>query len=191
MEIDINANRAAKKYSQRELAARILWWFARPLFRLSPRPFFGWRNSLLRCFGAHIGRNVRFENSVRVQYPWMLDVGDFSAFGERVLIYNLGKVTIGKRVTVSHQAHLCAGSHNYTAAEMPLLRLPISVGNDAWICTDAFIGPGVVVKEGAVAGARAAVFQDVEAWSVVGGNPARELKGRTLKASDENAVAHE
>jgi putative colanic acid biosynthesis acetyltransferase WcaF len=181
MELDIDANRRAKKYSQRELAARFLWWLLRPLFRLSPRPFFAWRNLVLRCFGARIGRSVRFENSVRVQYPWMLEVGDFSAFGERALIYNLGKVTIGERVTVSHQAHLCAGSHDYASAEMPLLRLPIGIGDDAWICADAFIGPSVVIQEGAVVGARAAVFHDVAAWSVVGGNPARLLKSRALQ----------
>jgi putative colanic acid biosynthesis acetyltransferase WcaF len=191
MEIDIKANRRARKYSQRELAARFLWSLLRPLFRLSPRPFFAWRNFLLRCFGARIGRSVRFENSVSVQYPWMLEVGDLSAFGDRALIYNLGKVIIGKRVTVSHQAHLCAGSHDYASAEMPLLRLPIRIGDDAWICTDAFVGPGVFVQEGAVVGARAAVFHDVNAWSVVGGNPARELKSRVVKECDEKAAAHE
>jgi putative colanic acid biosynthesis acetyltransferase WcaF len=180
MALDIAANRRAKKYSSRELAARILWQFVKPFFRVSPRPFFAWRNWLLRRLGAKVGRNTRIENSVRIQYPWMLEVGDYSAVGERVLIYNLGKVTIGTRVTISQQAHLCAGSHDYTRAEMPLERLPITVGDEAWICTDAFIGPNVSVGSGAVVGARAAVFEDVQPWTVVGGNPARFIKERVL-----------
>lgn len=170
------------------MAARFLWQFGRLFFRLSPRPFFAWRNWVLRCFGARVGRNTRFENSVRIQYPWMLEIGEHSAVGERVLIYNLGKVTIGNRVTISQQAHLCAGTHDYTRAEMPLERLPIVIEDEAWICADAFVGPGVVIHEGAVVGARAAVFHNVEAWSVVGGNPARRLKTREMAAAPDETV---
>nr|WP_262904779.1 hypothetical protein [Echinicola marina] len=39
----------------------------------------------------------------------------------------------------------------------------------------------VTVGEGAVVGARAAVFKDVAPWTVVGGNPAKFLKIRELK----------
>lgn len=191
MTLDIAANRRARKYSHRELAARFLWHFAQPLFRFSPRPAFGWRNGLLRCFGARVGRNTRFENSVRVQYPWMLEIGDSSAVGERVLIYNLGKVTVGDRVTISQQAHLCAGTHDYTRPDMPLERLPIAIANDAWVCADAFIGPGVAICEGAVVGARSAVFSNVDAWSVVGGNPARRLKTRTIQSGPKSSDSNE
>jgi putative colanic acid biosynthesis acetyltransferase WcaF len=39
---------------------------------------------------------------------------------------------------------------------------------------------GVTVGEGAVVGARAAVFKDVEPWTVVGGNPAKFIKRRII-----------
>src|SRR5262249_4038578 len=97
-----------------------------------------------------------------------------------VFVYNLGPVRLGRRVTVSHRAHLCAGTHDHRRADMPLLRPPISVGDDAWICTDAFVGPGVTVGEGAVVGARAVAVRDVPAWCVVAGNPARAVGQRTL-----------
>jgi putative colanic acid biosynthesis acetyltransferase WcaF len=191
MPLDIAANRRATKYGHRELAARLLWQFARPLFRYSPRPLFAWRNFLLRCFGARVGRNIRFENSVRIQYPWMLEIGDYSAIGDYVLIYNLGKVTIGARVTISQQAHLCAGTHDYTRPEMPLERLPISIGDDVWICADAFIGPSVSVGQGAVVGARSAVFHEVQPWTVVGGNPARFIKDRVLECREAASRSQE
>jgi putative colanic acid biosynthesis acetyltransferase WcaF len=187
MELNVTANRRAAKYGRRELVARVLWWFVRPLFRLSPRACFAWRNWILRCLGARIGRHVRFENSVRIQYPWMLEVGDYSAVGERVLIYNVGRVTIGKRVTLSHQSQLCAGTHDYNSSKMPLRRSPITIGDDAWICADAFVGPGVIIYDGAVVGARAATFQNVESWAIVGGNPARRLKTRTLDDDGERS----
>ena len=136
---------------------------------------------MLRCFGAAIGKNVNIYPSARVYFPWNLTVGDWSAIGEDALIYNLGLITLGEKVTISHGAHLCAGSHDYMHADLTLLKLPITVKDQAWICADAFVGPNVVVGEGAVVGARAVAVKDIESWTVVAGNPAREIKKRTIK----------
>lgn len=61
---------------------------------------------------------------------------------------------------------------------MPLIRSPITLGDDVWIGADAFVGPGVRVERLAVVGARSSVYKDVEANWVVGGNPARKIKPR-------------
>src|SRR5216684_2727257 len=178
--LDIAANRKARKYSGSEMFRRILCSAGQWLFRLSPRPCFAWRSMVLRCFGARIGRHVHFYPSSRVYFPWNLVVGDGSAIGEDVLIYNLGPVTIGSKATISHRAHLCAGTHDYRQPDLPLLKPPISIGDQAWLCADAFVGPGVIVGEGAVVGARAVVLRDVAPWTVVVGNPARLVKQREM-----------
>jgi putative colanic acid biosynthesis acetyltransferase WcaF len=175
---DIAANRAAAKYSRSEIAKRMLWVLMTPLFRWSPRIAFGWRNLLLRLSGARIGRHVRVEPSATVAMPWNLTIGNWSAVGARVRLYSLGAITLGSGVTVSQGAHLCAGTHDYSDPTMPLLKPPITIGDRAWICADAFVGPDVTVGEGAVIGARAVVVKDVEPWAVVAGNPARLLKRR-------------
>lgn len=180
MNLDIQAARTARPYSNKEYAGRILWMLAWPLFRCSPRPLFGWRRMLLRCFGAQVGRQVHIYPSARIEIPWNLRIGDQASIGENVLVYSLGPVEIGSRTTVSHNAHLCAGSHDYRDPGLPLLRLPIRIGADAWICAQSFIGPGVIVGDGAVVGAGTVVTGDVEAWTVVAGNPARFLKRRVL-----------
>jgi len=174
--LDVKQNRQARKYTSGEMMRRVLWTFAQPLFRISPRPCFGWRRFLLRCFGAKIGGSVHIYPSARVYFPGNLEVGDESAIGEQVFIYNLGRVTLGSRVTISHRAHLCAGTHDHTKPDFPLVRPPIVIGSDAWICADAFVGPGVTVGEGAIVGARAVAMKDVKPRSIVVGNPARESK---------------
>lgn len=179
--LDIVANRSVAKYSRKEQILRILWACAQPLFRLSPRPFFGWRCLLLRLFGARIGRKVHIYSSATVYMPWNLSVDDFSAIGEHAYIYNLGQISIGPRTTISQRVHLCAGSHDYTDPTMPLLKPTIEIGAQAWICADAYVGPGVRVGEGAIAGARAVVVRDVEPWTIVAGNPARMVKKRELR----------
>ncbi len=184
--LDIDANRRSRKYQPAEQVRRVLWMLAQPLLRWSPRPCFSWRRWLLQLFGARLGQAVNVYGSTRIYFPWNLTAGDHTAIGENALIYNLGPVTLGANVTISHGAHLCAGTHDYTEPTMPLLKPPIFVGDNAWICADAFVGPGVRVGAGAVVGARAVVMKDVEALTVVAGNPARFLKKRVVRASTAN-----
>src|SRR5262245_19368168 len=99
--LDIAANQAARKWSRKELAGRLLWDLAHPLFAWSPRPLWGWRRMLLRLFGAKIGREVHICPSVRTHLPWNLTIGDRTAVGDRAILYALGPITLGERVTVS------------------------------------------------------------------------------------------
>src|SRR5438128_12030389 len=103
--LNVEQNRRARKYSSDEMTRRILWTLAQPLFRFSPRPCFGWRRSLLRCFGAKIGRRVHVYPSATIYFPWNLEAGYESALGAHAFIYNLGRVTVGARSTISTVAH--------------------------------------------------------------------------------------
>lgn len=55
------------------------------------------------------------------------------------------------------------------------------VGNDVWIGRRATIMPGVRIGDGAIISAEAVVVKDVDPYTVVGGNPAREIKQRYPK----------
>ena len=178
--LEIERNRRAQKYSPGEMLRRVLWTLVHPFFRFSPRPCFGWRRFLLRCFGAKIGRNAHVYASATIYFPWNLEAGDESAIGEHAYVYNLGRVTIGDRATISYRAHLCAGTHDHTKPDFPLVRAKIDIGPEAWICADAFVGPGVTVGEGAIVGAGAVAMKDVRPWMIVIGNPARESKRRKI-----------
>jgi putative colanic acid biosynthesis acetyltransferase WcaF len=177
-ELDIASNRAAQKWTRKELVGRAAWGLAHPVFACSPRIFWAWRRGLLRVFGAKIGHNVHIYPSVRIAVPWNLDIADEVAIGDRAIVYNLGPVKIGAQATISQGVHLSAGTHDYRRADMPLLKPPIEIGPAAWICADAFIGPGVTVGEFAIVGARTVVMKDVEAGMIVAGNPMRALGKR-------------
>ncbi len=175
---EVERNRQNRKWTNRELAGRLIWASARPLFRYSPKICWGWRRLLLRLFGAKIGRHVNIHPTAVIFIPWNLSIGDWSSIGFDALVYNLGFIQIGSRVTISQRAHLCAGSHDYRDPTMQLLKLPIVIENDVWICADAFIGPNITIGMGTVVGARAALFKDTPAGILVGGNPAKELGKR-------------
>jgi len=52
------------------------------------------------------------------------------------------------------------------------------VGNDVWIGYNATIMPGIQIGDGAIVGTNSTVTKNVEPYTVVGGNPAKEIKKR-------------
>lgn len=162
--------------------ARVLWgavWLL--LFRPSPIPLHAWRCFLLRCFGASIGKRALPYPSARIWAPWNLTMEDDSCLSHRVDCYCVDKVYLGRRVTVSQYSFLCTASHDYRKQSMPLVTASIRIEADAWITADVFIGPGVNVGEGAVVGARSTVLRSVRPWTIVAGNPAREVGQRVIE----------
>jgi putative colanic acid biosynthesis acetyltransferase WcaF len=180
MRVDISDYRSS--FPLRHKVARALWtavWAL--LFRPSPVVMRGWRRLLLRTFGASIGRGADPYPSARVWAPWNLEMGDYSCLSHNVDCYCVDRIRIGANATISQYSFLCTASHDITDPKMGLVTAPISVGEGAWVAADAFIGPGVIIGDGAVVGARSSVFKDVQPWTVVGGNPARVIKHRTLR----------
>lgn len=57
----------------------------------------------------------------------------------------------------------------------------ITIGNDVWIGYNATIMAGVTIGDGAIIATNATVVKDVEPYSIVGGNPAKEIKKRFSK----------
>ncbi|WP_210335010.1 colanic acid biosynthesis acetyltransferase WcaF [Mesorhizobium mediterraneum] len=161
------------KWSKREQITRVLWALAHPLFVLSPRPLWAWRRMLLRLFGATIEDKVHVYPSVKITIPWNIHLKRGAAIGDNAILYALGRIQVGEGAVISQFAHLCAGTHSYRDPRMPLEKRPIVIGPGAWVCADAFIGPGVTVGAGAIAGARAVVMKDVGENSIVAGNPAK------------------
>jgi putative colanic acid biosynthesis acetyltransferase WcaF len=174
--------RHVSPWSTRAKLGRVLWSCVYVLvFRPSPRPCHRWRNWLLRRFGATIHPAARIRPSVTIEIPWHLTVGANSSVGDHAILYCLGPVTLGDRVTVSQYAHLCAGTHDHTLPGMPLVPQPIVLEDDVWVAADVFVGPGVRIGAGTVVGARASVFGDLPAWKVCVGSPARAVGDRVIK----------
>jgi putative colanic acid biosynthesis acetyltransferase WcaF len=178
--VDHATNQAARKYSRSEQALRVAWGLGRWLIRLSPRPCFAWRRAVLRLFGARVGAHVNIYPSTHLYMPWNVEIGDWTALGENVLVYSLGKVRLGKSVTLSYRSHVCAGSHDLNDPTLPLRKPPVTIEDGVWIGTEAFVGPGVVIGHAAVVGARAVVVKAVEPFAIVAGNPARPIGKRKL-----------
>ena len=140
-----------------------------------------WKRFLLRAFGAKVADTANVYTSARVFYPPYLEMGEYSCLASDVDCYNVAPIKIGANSTVSQGALLCAASHDITHAHNTLITSPIVIEDQAWVGARAYIGMGVTIGQGAVVGATASVYKDVDAWTVVGGNPAKIIKSRVLK----------
>ena len=179
----IDLSRYHNDLSRKNQVIRMVWsivWgiFARPL----PRSIgSGWKRFLLRLFGAKIAPTAVIYSSAKIYYPANLIMEDYSCLASDVDCYNVDLIRIGANTTVSQGAYLCTASHDITDPLNPLITAPIVIEDQAWVAADAFIAMGITIGQGAVVGARAAVFKDVEPWIVVGGNPAKFIKRRNIK----------
>ncbi len=172
-------------YSRGEYLRRFAWGVVQAtLIRRSPPRAMGWRRFWLQRFGAKVGKASGIRPTTTVLHPWLLELDDYVMLGDRVTVYNLGKIKVGTHTVVSQNTHLCAGTHDHTKADLPLIRATITIGRGVWVCADAFIGPGVTIGDNVVVAARAVVTKDVEPGVIVGGNPAKVVKRREMDASE-------
>ena len=119
------------------------------------------RCSLLRLFGANVGRGVVIRSRVNITFPWRLSIGDHSWIGEGVEILSLAPVIIGSHVCISQRAFLCTGSHDFSSSSFDLITEPIRISDHCWIAANTIVCPGVTIEKGAMVGAGVTVTKDV------------------------------
>jgi len=94
-----------------------------------------------------------------------------------------GEIMIGDNVMIGPYAVIVSSHHDYHQAEKPIISLnhildPVTIQDDVWIGAHVVIRGGVKIGRGAVIGAGAVVTNDVEAYKIVGGVPAKVLGER-------------
>ncbi|MBQ0049889.1 MAG: putative colanic acid biosynthesis acetyltransferase [Bacteroidales bacterium] len=183
----IDLSKYENKLGKKHQIIRLVWGFVWTICaRWLPRSVgSGWKRMLLRMFGAKMGKNSHVYSSAKVYYPANLIMGNNTCLASEVECYNVAPVIMEDNVTVSQGAYLYTASHDITNPLNPLITAPIVLRDQSWIGARAYVGMGVTIGQGAVVGATASVYKDVEEWTVVGGNPARIIKKRVIK--DEEA----
>jgi putative colanic acid biosynthesis acetyltransferase WcaF len=169
-------------FSLKNRCTRALWsltWLL--LAAWTPPPMRAWRRFLLRLFGADIAATSWVYGSVQIWLPANLRMGEYAVIGRGATVYNMSPIALGDYAVVSQGAHLCTGTHDIEDPNFQLQSRPITIGSRAWVAAEAFVGPGVSVSEGAVLGARACTFKDLDAWTVYIGNPAQPQRKRNMR----------
>lgn len=125
----------------------------------------------------------RVDNTFRLFPPFTADFGKNITFGKHVFVnsgcrfQDQGGIVIGDGVLIGHNVVIATINHDVNPTmERKNHYAPVTIGNHAWIGSNATILPGVTVGSWAVVAAGAVVTKDVEPYTVVGGVPARIIK---------------
>lgn len=163
-------------------AKRMAWYFVNEWFINC-----GWnvssriRVSLLRIFGAKVGRGVVIKPHVNIKYPWNLSIGDYSWIGEGVWIDNLTSVKIGANAVLSQGAMLLCGNHNYKKTTFDLMIGKIVLEDGAWVGAQCTVCPGVTLHSHAVLSVGSVATKDCDAYGIYQGVPAVKVKERIIE----------
>lgn len=156
-----------------------MWYLCKCFLFLTPLPVPSrFKCSVLRLFGARIGKGVVIKPQVKILFPWKLTVGDHAWIGEEAFILNFEPVTIGAHCCISQRAFLCGGSHDYRQREMPYRNGPISVKDGAWVGAQVFVAPGITIGVETVVTAGSVVTRDLPPKMVCSGHPCLPFKER-------------
>ena len=136
---------------------------------------------------VHIGRNVYVGHSAMLKgyHAGSLRIGEDSWVGQGVFFHSAGDITIGAEVGIGPFVKILTSSHEIPAdqttsiLDAPLRFAPVTIERGADIGVGAILLPGVTVGAGAQVGAGAVVTQDVPAFAIVAGNPAKVLRTRS------------
>lgn len=150
------------------------------------------------CFLKNIIKNPNIEVGDYTYYDDFEDVGNFEKnvkyhfdfIGDKLIIGKFCMIASDVKFIMNGGNHLTDALSTYPFAifghgwekamegrEYPTKGDTI-VGNDVWIGYNSVIMPGVRIGDGAIIATNSTVTKDVEPYSIVGGNPAREIRKR-------------
>lgn len=111
-----------------------------------------------------------------------LVIGDHSSLGRGSIIAVKRRVEIGAYTLIAPQCFITDHQHSFARggriADQRATIGVVVIGSDVWIGAGVQILPGVCVGDGAVIGAGSVVADDVEAYAIVAGVPARFIRMR-------------
>ena len=135
---------------------------------IGSRVFLG-RHSLLVCKDG----DIALEDGVNISY--------------NCTVFSASSVRIGRETLLAAYCYVVGGGHDFDRPDLPVVQQArpsqgIVVGPGGWLGAGAIVLDGVTVGPSAIVGAHAVVTQDVPAFAIVAGAPARVVRDRRQPA---------
>ncbi|WP_289098618.1 CatB-related O-acetyltransferase [uncultured Pseudoalteromonas sp.] len=136
------------------------------------------------------GGNVFIAKGSKILSP--TSVGDYTRINGPILIKGKGEAVIGRLCAIGENVKIITQNHDITCHLLSLSvqkkifgssfvsAKGVCISDNVWIGDSVIILPGVNIAHGAVIAAGAVVTKNVAEFEVVGGNPAKVIKKRTV-----------
>jgi acetyltransferase-like isoleucine patch superfamily enzyme len=101
-------------------------------------------------------------------------IGDYALLSWNVVLMDTYRVSLNALERRKELERVPTRQPRLAGADVPAK--PVRIESNVWIGFDSCVLPGVTIGEGSVVGARSVVAEDVPAYAVVAGNPARVIR---------------
>jgi maltose O-acetyltransferase len=138
----------------------------------------GGRAALRELLGA-FGDASTVMPPFRCDYGYNITLGDRSFLNYGSIVLDVAPVAIGHDVQIATNVQILTATHPLDPAERRSgleLGQPVRIEDGAWLGGGAIVLPGITIGRDAVVGAGSVVTRNVEARTVVAGNPARVIR---------------
>lgn len=152
------------------------------------------RFALYRGLFAELRGFCLIHPGARISHAYGIRAGKGLSVNSGAFLDGRGGLALGENVLVGPNAVILSTRHRFSDPELPISEqgvecVPTEIGDDVWIGANAVVLAGVRVASGTVVAAGAVVASDTEAWSIVGGVPARSIGERPRPGAGAAASA--
>ncbi|KAJ0376607.1 hypothetical protein COL26b_005234 [Colletotrichum chrysophilum] len=157
--------------------ARLFREILQPRELLSPSP----GSSPVTNIGR-VGENVVVEAPFVCDYGYNIVIGQNVIVGRSCTILDAAEVNIGDNCHIGPNVSIYAATlhtdpKRRQGSKGPQIGRPVTIDQDCWIGGGVTILPGITIGKGSTVGAGSVVTKNVPPFTIVGGNPARVLRG--------------
>jgi len=145
-------------------------------------PFFWLRKALqTSIYRISIGYKTKIESGLVIYAPTKIVIGQHTIINRNCTLEARGTIKIGDNVSISEHCSFFTSSHDPQSADFAWIKKPIIIEDYVWIGAHALLLQGVTIGKGAVVGAGSIVTKDVEPFTIVAGNPAKQIGKRVTE----------
>ena len=144
---------------------------------------------LVNFFGLKLARGSIIYSGFLVRSPKKIKIGKGTVVGYNCELDGRKGLTIGENVNISSDVKFYTLQHDYNSKDFRAVGAPVIIEDYVWVSARSIILPGITIGKGAVIAAGSVVTKNVEAYSVMGGVPAKKI-GERSKNLDYNLIKH-
>lgn len=130
-------------------------------------------------FGVSIGNKTSFHWRAVFFAPEGVSIGNNTIIGNDCFLDGRKNLDIGDCVNIGGHVQIFTLEHDPQAHDFGVKGGQVRIDDYAYVASRSTILPGVRIGEGAVVAAGAVVTRDVDAYTIVGGVPARPIGFRS------------
>jgi acetyltransferase-like isoleucine patch superfamily enzyme len=131
-------------------------------------------------FQVKISSNSIIYWRCRFFQPSGVSIGHNSIIGNDAFLDGRSGLDIGNNVNIAGEFRAYTMEHDISDPQFSGIGASVEIRDWAYIRTRVTVLPGVVIGEGAVVASGSVVTKNIEAWTMVGGVPAKFIKNRPI-----------